>query len=553
MSKLILIFFVFTYSIALCNTYNTSNSFFNIGKEKDKESFKINMAKAWMKYNDEDYRGALRIYRSLYEDYPESGILNYRMGECFLALKEMGDALKHLEIALKNDTTIDKNAYFYIGQAYQYEGKLDDAINNYYKFKTLLTPKQLEKHYVNELWTQCHTAKELMASPVDVKITNLGKNINSEFTDACPSVSADGKVLIFTSRRPETTGGLIEPANEEYYDDIYMSTYSDATKTWELAKQMPSPINTEGHDANTSISPDGNTIFIYKNITGVTKSGDIYYSTKKGPNEWSEPLPVDEKLINGTYFESSACITTDGNTMFFVSERLDGYGNSDIYTSKKEGTNWGKPVNIGSVINSIDDEIGVFIHPDGKTLFFSSNGHNTMGGYDIFMSVFKDGIWSTPVNMGYPINTTKDEIHFVLSTDGKTAYISSSREGGLGKTDIYQVDMTNYYKDNKNINKDLVDKLTGPVLSILKGSIVDAETSLPVVVELIINDTDENKEVARVSSNEKGEYFITLQSEKKYELVVNSNKYKPLDIKFKLPKGIGETYTLTKHILLNKK
>ncbi|OFX60323.1 MAG: hypothetical protein A2046_02670 [Bacteroidetes bacterium GWA2_30_7] len=264
-------------------------------------------------------------------------------------------------------------------------------------------------------------------------------------------------------------------------------------------------------------------------------------------------MPIDEKLINSTYFESSACITSDGNTIFFVSERLDGYGNSDIYTSKKEGTGWGKPVNIGSVINTIDDEIGVFIHPDGKTLFFSSNGHNTMGSYDIFMSVFKDGVWSIPVNMGYPINTTKDEIHFVLSTDGKTAYLSSSRDGGNGKTDIYQVDMTNYYKANKNIDKDLVNKLTGPTLSIVKGSIVDAETSLPVIIELIIKDTEDNKEIAKVSSNEKGEYFITLPSEKKYEIIVNNNKYKPLDIKFKLPKGTNETYTLTKHILLNKK
>lgn len=549
MNKILFIIFVLTYAIYINNGFAVNN----IDKDKDKDNLKINMAKAWLKYNDEDYRGALRIYRDLYESYSDNSLLNYRMGECFLALKEMGDALKHFEIAIKTDSLIDKNVYFNIGKAYHYETKLDQAMDSYYKFKTLLTPKQLEKHDVNELWAQCLTAKELMANPVNVNVSNLGKEINSEFTDACPSVSADGKKLIFTSRRPETTGGMIEYNTEEYYDDIYMSTWNDATKTWSPAKQLPSPINTNGHDANTSISPDGNTIFIYKNITGITKSGDIYFSNKISDTEWSEPKPIDEKLINSSYFESSACISGDGNSLFFVSERLDGFGNGDIYMSKKEGSTWGKPVNLGSTINTIDDEIGVFIHPDGKTLFFSSNGHNTMGGYDIFMSTFKDNVWSAPVNVGYPINSTKDEFHFVLSTDGKTAYLSSSRNDGYGKIDIYKVDMTNYYKTNKTIDKETVEKLTGPVISIVKGTIVDAETSTPIQIELIINDADENTEVTRISTNEKGEYFVTLPAEKKYEILVNSKKYKPVDVKFKLPKGSGETYTLTKHIILNKK
>jgi len=551
MNRLLLI------SLTLCAFLFSDFSFgieANRGKDGENDYFLINMTRGRVKQNEEDFRGALRIYTELYKTNAENLQLNYRMGECYVFIKEMDKAILHLEKVIANDTIDKKNAYFYIGEAYQYEGKIDDAKQAFLNFKSSLSEKQLEKHQVNDLFAQCLTAQELIAKPVNVKITNLGDNINSNFTDACPSVSADGKTLIFTSRRPENTGGLIEPSNDEYFDDIYISSWDNASKSWTKAIQIPGKINTNGHDANTSISPDGKKVFVYKNVTGVTKSGDIYVSTKEDDVNWAEPIPVDEKNVNSTYFESSACITADGNTMYFVSERLkDGYGNGDIYMAVKEGTAWGKPVNLGSIINTIEDEIGVFVHPDGKTLFFSSKGHNTMGGYDIFMSVFKNGSWSSPINMGYPVNTTKDEIHFVLSTDGKTAYLSSTRSEGKGKTDIYSVDMSKYYDENSKIDEQTTTVLSGPALSIIKGSVVDGETSEPIQVEIIIFDADENKEVTKITSNEKGEYFITLPAEKKYQFVVNQSKYKPLDIKFKLPKGVGETYTMTKHLILNKK
>lgn len=548
-----LFYILYTVALFLFSTVSYGNTP-NNEKDKDNDNFLLKMTRARIMQNEENYRGALRVYRELYETNAENPQLNYRMGECFVFVKEMDKAIPHLELVVKNDTIDKKNAFFYLGQAYQFEGKIEEAKQAFLSFKSGLTEKQLEKHEVNDLYAQCLTAEELMEKPVNVKITNLGDNINSDFTDACPSISADGKTLIFTSRRPENTGGLIEPSNEEYYDDIYISNWDATSKTWTKAVQIPGAINTDGHDANTSISPDGNKIFIYKNITGVTKSGDIYVSTKESDNNWSEPVPVDDKNVNSSYFESSACITADGKTMYFVSERMkDGYGNGDIYMSVKEGSTWGKPVNLGGTINTIDDEIGVFVHPDGKTLFFSSKGHNTMGGYDIFMSVLKNGSWSTPINMGYPINTTKDEIHFVLSTDGKTAYLSSTRSEGKGKTDIYSVDMTKYYDDNNKVDDQTATALSGPPLSIVKGSVVDGETSAPIQVEIIVYDADENKEVNKITSNEKGEYFITLPAEKKYQFVVNESKYKPLDVKFKLPKGVGETYTMTKHLILNKK
>ncbi len=526
-------------------------------EKKDKDNFTLKMAAAWIKYTDEDYFGALRIYRKLYENNKEHAMLNFRMGKCFIELNEMDTALFHLKESYRIDPLISNNEiHFLFGKAYQYLGDLENALNSYYTYKVSLNPRQAERHIVNVHIRQCSTAKELMKNPVNVQVKNLGKNINSKYTDACPSISADSRTLIFTSRRPENTGGAIDPFVEEYYDDVYISTWDEETKTWSPAQNIGAPINTEAHDANMSISPDGNKIFIYKNILGETKSGDIYVSERKPTGEWGEPKPFakDNKYINTTYFESSACITADGKTMYFVSEReKDGFGHGDIYVTHKEGKEWTKPENLGPVINSEGDEIGVYIHSDGKTLFFSSDGHNTMGGHDIFMSVLNnDGTWSEPINMGYPINTTKEEIHFVFSTDRKTAFLSSSRNGGMGKMDIYMVNMAYYFRNNKLIDDNLVSTITGPPLAILKGSVVDGETSEPVASNILIKDLSDNK-TRITSSNKNGEYFITLPADKKYELTIKNKNYKTLVVKFKLPKNEGETPTMIKHLFLNKK
>ena len=537
----------------LTNTLLMSQTTEPAKKENDK-GISAGMAVAWVSFNNEQYYDALRTYKKLYKKAPGNAQLNYRIGLCFVELKQMDTAIFHLEKALSIDTTINSKVYYALGRAYQYNGDLDKAIDNYYKYKSTLSPKQNERHFVNVYLRQCLTAKEMMANPVNVKIRNLGKAINSKYVDAAPSITADGKTLIFTSRRKENIGGKIDPATEDYYDDVWVSHWNDETKTWGKAENIGKPINTEFYDGNLSISPDGNMIFVYRNQLNVTKSGDIYVSKKKSDGTWGRPRNIDDKYINTSYFESSACITADGKTLYFVSERQrGGLGQGDIYKAEKEGRHWGKPVNLGPVINTPDDEIGVYIHPDGKTLFFSSNGHNTMGMHDIFVShMDENGNWSKPVNLGYPINTTKDEIHFVLTTDRKTAYISSTREGGFGKNDIYAVDMSRYFKSNENLSKDLAQKISGPPLCILKGAIIDSKTSQPIKTSIIVKNLSTNK-TKIVYANEKGEYFVTLPAGYKYSLTAKSKGYKPMTIKVKLPKNESETPTVVKHILLDKK
>jgi len=547
MNKFILVSIIIVFSLFF-TPYNVKAQ----KNDGERENLRVGMAQAWLRFNEEDYRGALRIYRSLYNANSEDATLNFRIGQCYIEINQMDSALTYLDKSILIDSASRNEAYFLVGQAHHYIGNLDKAIENFLIYKSKLKPRQSDRDYVNVLLQQCYTAKELMAKPVDVKITNLGAAINTKYVDASPSVSADGKTLIFTSRRPDNIGGAIDPWTEDYYDDIYISTFDDKNKEWLPAKNIGPPINTEHHDANLSISADGNTIFIYKNIVNVTRSGDIYYSTKRPSGDWNEPRPIDTKNINSSYFESSASLTADGNTLYFVSERpRDGHGQADIFMSKKEGREWSKPVNLGPVINSAYDEIGVFIHPDGKTLFFSSNGHKTMGGYDIFMSVNENGKWAEPINLGYPINTTRNEVHFVMTADRHSAYISSTRDGGFGKFDIYHVDMKNYFSSNKEIPQELAATLTGPPLCILRGTVIDADSSEPLIVDISIKDMTDNT-IHKTESTDNGEYFITLPADRRYEVDIKTKGYKPLNVKFRLPKAEGETPTMIKHLLLNK-
>ncbi len=525
------------------------------GKENKKSPYSLKMANAWLLYSNDDYYGALREYRKLYKDYKNDANLNFRIGECLIKIYKMDSALFHLKKAVEKDTNISKEAYLSLGRAYHYLGDIDNALKYYNEYKSKLKKrKQYERTYVNRLIKQCYTAKDLMNNPVNVRIINMGTAINSKYTDANPYISGDGSIFVFTSRRPENVGGKIDPATDEYYDDIYISTFNEETGEWSPAKNIGPPINTEYHDADLSITFDGKKILIYKNVEGVTRSGDIYYSTIKEDGSWTTPKPFGNKYINSSYFESSACLTADEKTLYFVSEReRGGFGHGDIYVSHYVNGEWTKPDNLGPVVNSEYDEIGVYIHPDGKTLFFSSDGHNTMGGHDIFMTTKKDdGSWTTPINMGYPINTTREEIHFVFTTDRKTAYLSSSRPGGYGKMDIYKVDMRYYFKSNKDLTPELAKKISGPPLSIIKGKIIDAQTKKPVQVTISIKNTNTGKTYI-LRSKATGDYMATLPANNKYELTIVDKKYKPVTMKFKLIEGKDKTYILIKHIFLNKK
>lgn len=421
---------------------------------------KIKMMQAKTSMTEEDYNGALRIYRELYTDNGTDGMLNWRMAECYLALNQGQDALAYLQKAREADPNIDKDLEYNTARAYRMERKQEEALKHLDAYLANDKLTNADKEKANELKAKCQATIDLMARPVDVKITSAGDGINTaDNHEYHPSVTADGRLMVFTSRRSDTEGGARYPEDNDWYEDVYISYWSDSLKGWAPAVPIPGAINTEMHDASLSISPDGRELFIYGN----ENSGDIFISKTRmnknasdaiaegssdaarlmSLNRWSRAYSLG-KNVNSGYWDSNASVSADGKMIYFASERPKGKGNGDIWMSRAESkTKWFPAENL-EAINTIEDEKGAFIHADGKTLFFSSRGHNSMGGYDIFKSVRQaDGTWSEPVNLGYPINTPGDEVDFTVTADGKTAYYST-KSSANGKYDIMKIDLSNY-------------------------------------------------------------------------------------------------------------
>lgn len=446
-----LIIIIFTSLLGL--NVNASDSFHGDTTKSiiDKAKIQLKITEAKGKYYAHNYRGALNLYREILSIDKNNARAHYGISECQYSLNKYSTAQKHIEKAFKMDAEVDKDVKYMMSLIYFRQGDLDKALENMEAFKAVTTnKKQLEDYSVNLIIAQINYAKKAINEPVDVTIENLGGKINTTAPEFAPCISPDGKMMVFTSRRVDTKGGRVDvDFDHQYYSDIYLSNWNEETNDWGEADNISGSINTEYHDGGLSFAPTGELI-IYRNIMNVTRSGDIYISKRSKSGKWGKPKeiiykdPKVSKKINSSYFESSASITGDGNTIYFVSERPDGNGQADIYYVKKDGRVWSDPINLGAPINTAFDEKCVFIHPSGNVIFFTSNGFEEgVGAYDVYYSVKEDDTWSQPKNMGYPINTVKEEKTISVSPDGKTAYIGAYYDiDSKGDADIFKIDIS---------------------------------------------------------------------------------------------------------------
>ena len=352
--------------------------------------------------------------------------------------------------------------------------------------------------------------KKPSADSVKITITNLGKTINTTFPEYAPVISADGSMMVFTSRRPVTEKEIKK--GKQGMENVYVSYYDEKKRKWGEAKRFSESINQPGrHNSAIALSNDGQRMLLYRDDKN--GNGDIYESVLEG-EEWSNPVKLPEP-INSDDHESSASISPDGHTIYFVSNRKGGQGGRDIWKCMQDNDGkWGKEENLGSVINTPEDEEGIFIHPDGKTIYFSSKGHKSTGGYDIFKSVLDNGTWTTPVNLGAPINTPDDDLYFVITADGKTGYYASAKTGGIGEKDIYQI-----FPIEKKRKK-------GPRLTLFKGIVIDKLTSVPLESDIEITDNEKNQIISKIKSNSAtGKFLISLPSGKNYGINVKKEGY----------------------------
>jgi outer membrane protein OmpA-like peptidoglycan-associated protein len=347
---------------------------------------------------------------------------------------------------------------------------------------------------------------------IRIEIERLGDVINSEYDDYAPVITADGSVMYFTSRRPFTEKEIKQ--NRESNEHIFEAVFDEKDSVWLIAEPLEEPVNLpKKHNSNIAISNDGQRLLKYQDDG--YGYGDIYETYLTG-SSWSEPVSLG-KAINSDEHESSASISPDGRIIYFVSNRKEGsQGGRDIWMSrlKKDGK-WGEAENLGATINTKKNEEGVFIHPDGKTLYFSSEGHDGIGGYDIFKSTYEDGKWSAPENLDAPINSKKDDLFFVLAANGKKGYYATSRMDGV--KDIYEIRFIPISKKSED---------TGPDLTVFKGVISDSETGIPIGATIEVTDNEKNEIIATYTSNsETGKYLISLPTGKNYGINVNADGY----------------------------
>jgi len=529
-------------------------------KQAQKE---INYADKQYEEGPSKFGEALKYYLKANKFNPNNAELNYKIANCYLrGSNEKLKSLPYFEKAFKLDPGVHQKLTYYMGIAYHLNGDWDKALDKFDVYLNSIPPEMMRKEApkVKKRMEECRNGKKLSENPSRVFLDNIGAAINSKYPDYAPVISTDESVMMYTSRRENTTGGKMDEFRGEYFEDIYYCDNKDGK--WGAPTNMGKPINSNTHDATVAISPDGQKLLTYM-------EGGIYASELKG-TEWSKPRKLD-KTINSDFHESSASYSFDGKTLYFVSTRPDGsMGGRDIYRSswdaKKE--RWGPAANLGATINTKYDEESVFAHPDGKTLYFSSKGHNSMGGYDVFSTVFENGRWTRPVNLGTPINSPDDDLSFVVSASGRKGYFSSIKPDGYGDRDIYILTFLGPEKQVVlNTEDNLMASIAAPIkeavieaavevtdnrVTIFTGTVTDDETGDPLEASIELIDNELRQEVAKFTSNSKsGKFLLSLPSGKNYGITVKMEGYLFHSENFVIPASAAYT-KITKDIKLQK-
>jgi len=403
-----------------------------------KSEIKGLVAEADSKMQTENYEDAIDDYLQLLASDPKNELYNYNVGVCYLNSNiNKAKAVPYLEIVTRREK-YNPNADFLLGRAYQYANRFDDALEQFKKFKNAGAGSEQNLQMVNQEMQYCLNAREIVKFPVNVLFQSIGKNIiNSRFPDYCPFVTEEEAYMVFNSKRPLAKDAQKLP-NGQYPNSIFISKVVNG-------QYMPADVIGEpickGNTGEEVIGMNakGDILLIYKQ--DARGAGKIYISRMDAQGLFSKPELLPSP-INGNGDEIAACINNEGNMIFFASDRKGGLGGTDIYVCRMLANGkWSEPKNMGPAINTVFDEDFPNISPDGKTFYFSSKGHTSMGGYDIFKAQYDENIeqFVNPRNLGYPVNTSYDDLNFRISRSGRFGYLASLRGGGSGDYDIYRV------------------------------------------------------------------------------------------------------------------
>ncbi len=506
-------------------------------------------------YGRKEYKSALEQYFKAFEINPDDASLNLKIGLSYLYSETKSKAAKYISKAYRLNPDINDEIDYHLGIAFQNTNEFLKAIQHFEQFKK---KKSGLAAIADKKIQECKIADSLSQYELNVIIENIA-SVNTPLHDYSPIISADGNTLIFTSNRSDDEKAIRTKTN---YEDIYITRRSG--NTWEPPKKISPNLNQKYNDAAASLSPDGKTLFLYYE----EGNGDIYMSRFEG-GDWTKPTPLNKNINTSMYWETSASVSADGKKLYFASNRPGGYGELDIYVSELDAKgDWGKAVNLGPLMNTAENEDAPFIHPDGVTLYFSSDGHPTLGNSDIFVSEFKNGQWQKPENLGWPINTWEYDGFFTISADKKKGYYSTMKEGGQGEADIYSITflepkfkpkpkpvVVEAPKPPKRNNTDFVDQFVQAsrdkkVVTILKGRVIDETSAAPLGATISLVDNESKKVLSRFTTDETtGDFELVIPHGGNYGVSTEKEGYLFNSINFNLPK-FAEYQEIDTHIIM---
>lgn len=483
-------------------------------------------------YDDSKYPDAIAAFEAVLSSNAEHQDALYYLGLSYRYASQMEKAIETFKKLEKLNP--DYWAYFYyeMGIAYQTLEQHSDAVVSFDLFLDKF-PKEAKRiqlrHKAQYRKNYSQKSPEIRASAQAMKDPiRLAELINSNFDDYFPTLDPTGTKLYFTSKRPNGN----EAADEESDEDIYYVEKNG--DVWGTPIRLPEPINTDGHDGAACFSADGQ-FMIYGTCGAADGIGscDMYYAVNEN-GQWSKSVNMGN-VVNTKEWDAQYSLSYDGSKIFFASEREGGYGGTDLYMVEKNiFGEWGIPTNLGSIVNTPLSEYNPFFSQDGKTLYFASNGHPGFGGMDIFKTVFENGKWSTPVNLGKPLNTAAEDRYFTIGGSGEIGYFASNRDDkGL---DIYQIEIPEDMRPQPTV--------------IVNGIVTDNKTHKPLGAYVMVEDINTGDLIAVNKSNSvTGKYLVVLPAGKTYSVSANKEGFFFYSNRFDVPAS-AKFEEITKDIAL---
>lgn len=479
--------------------------------------FKKSIQDADILYAEGNQLRALIIYDSLLDLNPSNNYLQYRTGICLTYKSEGRDRAFQLLKKLENDANYP-DVLFWLGRAKHLDYQFQEAITLYNKYLKISSPSGSQRIQTLKYIDNCKSGAELMTRKMALSLELLSPPSNNENSQYSPVISPDGKYLYYTNRGPSSKGDLMDKSSRKnplgnYYEDIFVAELiGNSDFEFGEGKNLSDNINKANeHEAPLSISYDGKVLFIY--LSGNKQSEDIFYSSRIDQNTWSKPKEVIG--INTEYWEGHAFLAPDGRTLFFSSDRPGGYGGRDIYKATMQAdSSFSDIINLGPKINTQFNEDGPFIDSKGSALYFSSEAHGSIGGYDMFYIKYDSARlnWEEAINLGYPINTTDDDRFYYITPDGEYGFFSSARASGENLHDIYKIRPGSFEKLNS--------------LVLLVGKIFIDEKPASAIIK--INEDKTGRVLADLTSEENsGEFLYSLIPGRKYKITILSDGLEP--------------------------